>query len=409
MFKRSLSVPLLAAVVLLSSTLLTPTAVCAAEFSTKIFRAAAIGAAVTAVSPQLNKFVNTITIQKLPAGTATKIVPILSVGEKGYIGAAQVAGPSTYVNQVKVVWAYENNFSQNEFRLKILFPSGSLNPLQLTRVQKVGVTAVIDVALDGRWKGETISRSIRTGDVIKAGAVAVAINAAAKPLNNAINLVTRADSSTTKVVPIISVGEKAYIGGVQVSGPSASVSAVKAAIMYEAIFDTGKYRVKVFVPSNSINPLSFKRVTGTGISAIIDTSIADQERVRQREPIWRSTRANYQPIDKILSDRFRGDIHGTPAPARHDSGLHKGWYIGQGNQRKMISGIWINRYNSLSPADKAAFVPWWNIHYKDKPDVLEKRWREWVSSRSASKPKYKPQPGRNNDDKGRGKGKPKKK
>lgn len=98
MFKRSLSVPLLAAVVLLSSTLLTPTAVCAAEFSTKIFRAAAIGAAVTAVSPQLNKFVNTITIQKLPAGTATKIVPILSVGEKGYIGAAQVAGPSTYVN-----------------------------------------------------------------------------------------------------------------------------------------------------------------------------------------------------------------------------------------------------------------------------------------------------------------------
>ena len=40
---------------------LAPTPVAAQEFTTKIFKAAAIGAAVSAAGPQLNKFVNTIT------------------------------------------------------------------------------------------------------------------------------------------------------------------------------------------------------------------------------------------------------------------------------------------------------------------------------------------------------------
>lgn len=393
---KRLSVCIALALVICCASIAGPVA--AAEFTTKIFRAAAIGAAVTAIAPQLDKFVNTVSLQKLPAGTATRVVPILSVGEKGYIGAAQVAGPSAYVNQVKAIWAYEDNFSSNEFRLKILVPSGSLNPLQLSRVQRVGVTAVIDVALDGRWKGETISRSIGSGDIIKAGAVALAINAAADPLNRAINVVTRGSASSTRVVPIISVGEKAYIGGVQVSGGS-GVSAVKAAFQYEAVFDTGKYRAKVFVPASSINPLAFKRVAGIGISAIIDTSIAQQEQVRQREQSWRSVKVNYRPMDTILADRFRGDL--SPAPA-HDNGLHKGWYIGQGNQKKMLSGVWVPRYQSLSKPDQQAFVVWWNANYKQKPDVLEKRWQEWYRSRQnerESKSYEAPKPGR--DDRGK--------
>jgi hypothetical protein len=315
-----------------SAVVLAPTQAVAAAFSTKIFRAAAIGTAVAAISPQLNKFVNTITFNsKLPYGTTTKVVPILSVGEKGYIGAAQVAGPSSYVGQVKAVWAYDDNFSNNEFRLRILVPSNSYNPLTLNKVQKVGITAVIDVALDGRYQNETLSRSISTRDVIKAGVVAVAISAASKPLNSAINTVTRGLSANTKVVPILSVGEKAYIGGVQVSGSSGLVSQVKAALQYEAAFDTGKYRVKAFVPISSINPLKTSRVQSVGITAIIDTSIADQERVRERERYWRTARTAYRPMDTILKNRFRDDIY---PPVRHDNGLHKGWYIGKGNQKQ---------------------------------------------------------------------------
>lgn len=348
------------------------------SFPTEIFRAAAVGAAVSASAPALNKFINTVTFQGgLPSGMSTKVVPILSVGEKGYVGAAQVAGPSAAVSSTKVVWAYDDNFSRNEFRIRILVPGSSLNPLQLQRVQKVGVTAVIDYAVGGRYQGQTWSKSIGAGEVIKAAAVAAAINAAAEPINKAVNVVTRAAAGTTKVVPIISFGEKAYVGGVQVTGSAASVSKAKSAFQYEATFDSGRYRIKAFVASDSINPLKFKRLNGLGISAIIDTSIADQESVRRRSTYWRTTRADYRPMDQILAGTFKPEYERY----RHDRGLHKGWYIGKGNQRKQLTGVWVNRYQQLPPADKEAFVEWWDRNHQEKPDVLEKRWMEWRAER----------------------------
>ena len=353
----------------------------AVGFDTKIFRAAAIGLAVKSAGPSINKFVNTFTFNNhVPIGMSTKVVPILSVGEKGYVGAAQVAGPQSYVNSVQAVWLYEDNFSQNEFRLKVLVPSTSLNPLELKRAQKVGVSAIIDISLDGGWKGQTFSHSVRGGDILKAAVVAVAIKAAAKPLNSAINSITGGWGGSTKVVPIATIGDKAYIGGVQVSGAAAAVSAVKAVYQYEEIFDSGRYRIKVFVPSNSTSPLKIKRVAGIGITALIDTSIADQERVRERERYWRTYRTSYRGIDRVLDDRFRGDI--VVAQPRHDQGLHKGWYIGKGNQRKMLTGIWIDRYRGLrSDDDRGAFVIFWNTHHKEKPNDLDKHWNEWLGKR----------------------------
>ena len=302
--------------------------VSAAGFETKILRAAGIGFLVKETAPALNKFINTLTLQKnVHAGMSTKVVPILSVGEKGYVGAAQVVGSASAVQSVKAVWMYEDNFSNNEFRLKILVPSSSLNPLQLKKVQKVGISAVIDVSLDGRWKGQTYSKGVGTGQILKAGVVAVAVNAAADPLNKAINAVTGGASSSTKVVPIATIGDKAYIGGVQVSGPASAVKTVKAAFQYEEIFDGGKFRVKVIVPTNSINPTNIKRVKGVGITALIDTSIADQERIRDRERDWRTYRTKSGPIEGILHNRFE------VKEERHDNGLHKGWDIGKGNQK----------------------------------------------------------------------------
>lgn len=384
------------------------TAALAVGFDTKIFRAAAIGLAVKSVSPSLNKFINTFTANNhVPIGMSTKVVPILSVGEKGYVGAAQVAGPQAYVNSVQAVWLYEDNFSNNEFRLKVYVPSNSLNPLSLKKVQKVGVSAIIDVSLDGRWKGQTFSHSVRGGDILKAGVVAIAVNAAASPLNHAINSITHGSDAGTKVVPIVTIGDKAYIGGVQVSGSASAVSSVKAVYQYEEIFSSGRYRIKVFVPSNSTSPLKIKRVSGIGITALIDTSIADQERVRERQVYWRTYRPGYRGIDVILGDRFRGDFE-----PRHDQGLHKGWYIGKGNQRKMLSGIWIDRYRGLrSDDDRNAFVIFWNTHHNEKPKDLDKHWNDWLGKRHGndqgdSHPIFKSQEKeKDHGNKGHGKGK----
>jgi hypothetical protein len=396
MIRRIAVFALLLFIVSITFTVLTQDRSEAVGFDTKIFRAAAIGLVVKETGPGLNKFINTLTFQShVPIGMSTKVVPILSIGEKGYVGAAQVAGPTTYVNSVQAVWLYEDNFSGNEFRLKVLVPSASLNPLQLKRVQKVGLSAVIDVSLGGEWKGQTFSRSVRAGDILKAGVVAVAINAAAGSINNAINSITKGYSANTKVVPIATIGDKAYIGGAQVSGPADGVRSVKAVFQYEDIFDGGRFRIKAFVPSNSTSPLKIKRVSGVGITALIDTSIADQQRIRERERFWRTTRGKYSPIDVVLVDRFRVE-------GRHDQGLHKGWYIGKVNQRKLLTGIWIDRYGVLSHDDREAFIIWWNVHHKDKPDVLEGRWRVWVNERK-DKDRVKIQIKDRDDDRGKGK------
>lgn len=361
----------------------------AAGFDTKIFRAAGIGLVVKETGPALDKFINTVTLQnKIPVGMSTKVVPILSVGEKGYVGAAQVAGPAAEVKSVQAVWLYEDNFSGNEFRLKVYVPSASLNPLELKKVQKVGISAIIDVALDGGWKGQTYSRSIGAGDVLKAGVVAVAINAAADPLNRAINSITGGSSANTKVVPIATIGDKAYIGGAQVSGPAAGCNLAKAVYQYEEIFDKGRFRIKILVPSNSTNPLRISRVSGIGITALIDTSVADQQRIRERQEVWKASKIKYNPIGVSLKNRFRGDIRGPG----QDQGLHKGWYIGKGNQRKILTGIWIPRYQALSPREQEAFVVWWNAHHNDKPNVLEKEWDKWKKERSKGKPAAPPKP-----------------
>lgn len=400
---RRLVIPIVL-VLAISGTFLTAPRSEAADFDTKIFRAAAVGVAVSTASKPLDKFINTLTFNsKVPIGMSTKVVPILSVGEKGYVGAAQVAGPASYVQSVRVVWLYEDNFSRNEFRLKVLVPSSSINPLELRRVPKVGVSAIIDVSLDGRWRGQSYSRTVKAGDVLKAGVVAVAINAAADPLNRAINTISFNSGVSTKVVPIATIGDKAYIGGVQVSGSGSAVRAVKVVYQYEDIFDGGKFRVKAFVPSDSTNPLRIKRVAGVGITALIDTSIARQEQIRQRE--WQSWKGNYRKIDGILSDRFRDDI------GRSDNGKHLGWYIGKGNQRKQLTGVWAERYQKMDSRDRPAFEAWYLKYCNLKPSDMEKKYAEWtkerakmhrqaVSSSGSSK-----SPQKQNSDKGKGRGK----
>jgi len=90
-----------------------------------ILKVGGIGLLLDKFSTPLNNFINTL-MAKHGAGTdyATKVVPILTVGSKGYIGAAQVTGPTDLVDQTE---------------------ADSKNPTNFSRVQGVGVSAIIDI------------------------------------------------------------------------------------------------------------------------------------------------------------------------------------------------------------------------------------------------------------------------
>jgi hypothetical protein len=312
--KRSSTTLLLTAIVL-SMTLIAPKPSSTTSLGTKVLKGAAIGYAVKQSAGGLDKFINTITLnRKVPTRLETKVVPVMSVGEKAYVGGAQVSGPKSLVDKVQVVWQYENNFTDNRFRLKVLVPSDSLNPLKIDRVEKVGVSALIDVALSGGLKNNTDSVSLKAGDVLLAAGVAVAVKNTGSALNKAINTVSFNKGLSTRVVPMASFGEKAYIGGGQVSGSATTINTVSAIWQYEDFFSNGKFRVKIMVPTTSSNPLQMKRVDGAGVTAVIDMSIA-----RQRE-LWDRNR------DNVL---FRRSGSAYNDDDRDDNGKHKGWTQGK--------------------------------------------------------------------------------
>ena len=106
------------------------------------------GAVVKALGPQLNEFINTITLNKGAKYEGyTKVVPIVSIGNGAHIGAAQVGGTTkASVDKTKAVAQLEGDF--NRIRARALIPIDSENPIQqFRRVQGVGVTAIIDVKL----------------------------------------------------------------------------------------------------------------------------------------------------------------------------------------------------------------------------------------------------------------------
>lgn len=111
-----------------------------------VVKVGGIGYLVDRYSEQLNSAINSI-MMKEGAGTsyATKVVPIVSIGNSGYIGAAQVIGDADQVAKVEAVGQLEISWNDKLFRIKGLIPMDSKNPLSFSRVQGVGVSAVIDV------------------------------------------------------------------------------------------------------------------------------------------------------------------------------------------------------------------------------------------------------------------------
>ena len=258
----------------------------AISLGTAALETVAVGAAVKATAKPVNSAINTLTFnRKLPAGTATKVVPVLSFGNKAYVGAAQVAGAGPLVARTKSVLQFETEFDQGRIRIRFLAPMDSTNPLKLHRVKGLGVSALADIALSRHAYRAPVHGPIHLGDVIFAGAIGVGVNEFGPQINSFINGFAKNEGApawgSTKVVPYLSSGERAYIGAMQVAGPAAAVAQVKAVWQYEDLFDLGRIRLRALVPTNSINPLKMKRVGGVGCTAVIDfTAIRSRERAR---------------------------------------------------------------------------------------------------------------------------------
>ena len=111
-----------------------------------IVKVGGIGFLVDKYGESLNSAINSV-MMKEGAGTnyATKVVPIVSIGNRGHIGAAQVIGDADQVEKVEAVGQLEISWNNKLFRIKGLIPMDSKNPTSFSRVQGVGVSAVIDV------------------------------------------------------------------------------------------------------------------------------------------------------------------------------------------------------------------------------------------------------------------------
>ncbi len=115
-----------------------------------LVKGGAIALAVSKFGKDIDKAINTLTGQKNVGHTqATKVVPILSIGDGGHIGAVQVAGPQRLVDRVEAVAQLEGRFKAiGGVRLRALVPISTKTPQKgLDRVEGVGVSAIIDFKL----------------------------------------------------------------------------------------------------------------------------------------------------------------------------------------------------------------------------------------------------------------------
>ena len=112
----------------------------------KVIKGGAIGYVVDATAGPLNDGINTVPAKYGVSTTdATKVVPIISVGDGSRAGAAQVSGPQSKVDQVKAALIIEQTIIG--IRAKILIPVDRVDYKNVNRVQGVGVSASLDVKI----------------------------------------------------------------------------------------------------------------------------------------------------------------------------------------------------------------------------------------------------------------------
>lgn len=103
-------------------------------------------------SGKINDYVNENAPFKIEEGYETKIVPVVTVGSKGYIGAAQICGPKEQLEKCKAALTVEGKLASGAVRVQYLVPIDTATPTSLDnvhRVQGVGVSARLDLGFPG--------------------------------------------------------------------------------------------------------------------------------------------------------------------------------------------------------------------------------------------------------------------
>lgn len=268
-----------------------------------------VGAAVKATAGHINNLLNSAAGKHGgKIAQTTKVVPVISVGERGYAGAAQIAGPKDYVSQVQAVVQLESTkkIGSNLWRVKALVPSNSLNPGRLKRVDKVGLTALIDVALDGKPSTGSAMRGLTGVDVLRGAALGALINANRKALDTFAREVTLArNAAPTRVAVSGSIGSKTFIGAAQVAGSSLVLPRVQAVWQWDTTLDRGRIRVRYLIPSSSLNPLKTTRLEGVGLTALLETTVQSVSS-NQARPVD-SNNGSRAARERESRDRNNGD------------------------------------------------------------------------------------------------------
>ena len=124
------------------------------------------------------------------------------------------------------------------------------------------------------------AQAINLGGIIKIAGIGILVDQFGPQLNSFINTLMAQHNATpefaTKVVPILTVGvlgNSGYIGAAQVMGPQNLVNRVQAVVQIENSFNGNMFRVKGLIPIDSKVPVNFTRVSGVGVSAMIDVRI----------------------------------------------------------------------------------------------------------------------------------------
>jgi hypothetical protein len=105
--------------------------------------------AVQAIAGPLDKFINSVMLaNNVGNRDKTKVVPIVTVGSATYLGAAQVTGPSSVIDQVKAVGEFAAQWNNGVWQVRALVPIDNINVLHgFKRVYGVGIDAVINAKL----------------------------------------------------------------------------------------------------------------------------------------------------------------------------------------------------------------------------------------------------------------------
>ncbi len=112
----------------------------------EVIKVLGVGAAVKQFAPEINRQFNKLTKHTDTPTKTTKVVPIIALGSRGAIGAAQVTGPKASVNKVEAVASPEIKLF-GEILIRALIPVSSKNVSDIKTVDGVGVTGIVDIRL----------------------------------------------------------------------------------------------------------------------------------------------------------------------------------------------------------------------------------------------------------------------